>query len=123
MDQLTLRPFRFDELEEIAARGVRMQPGDGPADYIIVRQGPRVFAYRNRCPHTGVSLEWLPNQFLSLDGGYLQCATHGALFRLDNGYCVRGPCAGQSLQSLEVRLRDGWVELVPEARTRGCGNG
>jgi len=67
-----------------------------------VRRGAAVFAYHNRCPHTGVNLDWQPNQFLDLSNRYIQCATHGALFRLEDGFCLRGPCVGQYLQALRV---------------------
>jgi nitrite reductase/ring-hydroxylating ferredoxin subunit len=33
----------------------------------------------------------------------IQCATHGALFLIESGECVAGPCAGQSLQALACR--------------------
>ena len=30
----------------------------------VVRRAGQVYAYKNRCPHRGVPLEWQPNQFL-----------------------------------------------------------
>jgi len=68
-----------------------------------VRKDGRVFAYRNRCPHKGISLEWLPDQFLDPSASLIQCATHGALFLIDSGECVAGPCAGQSLHALACK--------------------
>jgi len=76
-----------------------------------VRHGDRVYAYRNRCPHTGAPLDWQPDQFLDLEQMFIQCAFHGALFRIADGYCVRGPCAGQSLEAVSVRIDDGLVVL------------
>ncbi len=61
-------------------------------------------AYLNRCPHRGVSLNWRPNQFLSVDGSQIQCATHGARFNLSNGTCEGGPCGGQSLIPLPLKI-------------------
>ncbi|MEE8263379.1 MAG: Rieske (2Fe-2S) protein, partial [Gammaproteobacteria bacterium] len=40
---------------------------------------------------------WVPDQFLDETGNLLQCATHGALFRIEDGFCVAGPCTGASL--------------------------
>ena len=75
----------------------------------MVRWQDRGVVYVNSCPHTGVNLEWMPDRFFSADGRYLQCATHGALFRPEDGYCVGGPCTGQSLQPLVSRVEDGFV--------------
>jgi nitrite reductase/ring-hydroxylating ferredoxin subunit len=33
----------------------------------------------------------------------LLCNQHGALYRLDDGWCVSGPCAGEKLVALAVR--------------------
>ncbi|MET1081368.1 MAG: Rieske (2Fe-2S) protein [Pseudomonas sp.] len=70
---------------------------------LAVRKDGQVHAYLNRCPHRGIPLEWLPDQFLDHSGSLLQCATHGALFLIDSGECVAGPCAGQSLTALACR--------------------
>ena len=81
-----------------AVRGGAIPAGDGRAlDGFLVRHGGRVLAYVDSCPHTGAPLNWEPDRFLDIDQRYIQCATHGALFRIDDGLCVQGPCAGQSL--------------------------
>ncbi len=43
----------------------------------------------------------------------IQCATHGALFLIESGECVAGPCAGQFLAALDSREDEQgiWVEL------------
>jgi len=41
----------------------------------------------------------------------IQCATHGALFRIRDGYCVAGPCAGQGLIPLEVKVEAEMFEI------------
>ncbi len=70
---------------------------------LAVRRDGQVYAYRNRCPHRGVPLEWQADQFLDHSQSMIQCATHGALFLIESGECVAGPCAGQSLQALACR--------------------
>ncbi|MDX5299572.1 MAG: Rieske 2Fe-2S domain-containing protein [Gammaproteobacteria bacterium] len=70
----------------------------------LVCHGDQVFAYRNRCPHLGVALNWQPHRFLDLDGLFIQCALHGALFQIDNGFCIAGPCQGRSLEALPIRI-------------------
>ena len=96
----------LDQLEDPGSRGVELSDGmaSEPMSILGVRMDGRVFAYQNRCTHTGVGLEWLPHQFLDTENRFIQCATHGALFRPEDGYCVRGPCAGDSLLGLPVRV-------------------
>ncbi|MBR9909534.1 MAG: Rieske (2Fe-2S) protein [Gammaproteobacteria bacterium] len=81
--------------------------------FFIVRRGSRVFAYHNSCPHMGVPLEWVEDRFLDYDGELIQCSTHGALFTIEQGRCIFGPCSGQSLQPIKLELRDEniWVDL------------
>ena len=80
---------------------------DGHRAIILVNSGGRLYAYLNRCPHTGVNLDWVPDRFLDGSRHYIQCATHGALFRMHDGFCILGPCAGRSLEAVPVyRERD-----------------
>ncbi|WP_191489670.1 Rieske (2Fe-2S) protein [Pseudomonas sp. FEN] len=67
---------------------------------LAVRRAGRVYVYQNRCPHRGIALEWQPDQFLDPSASLIQCATHGALFLIESGECVAGPCAGQSLRAI-----------------------
>ena len=68
---------------------------------LVVRREGRVYAYQNRCPHRGVALEWQPDQFLDASASLIQCSTHAALFLIESGECVAGPCAGQFLTGLD----------------------
>jgi nitrite reductase/ring-hydroxylating ferredoxin subunit len=100
----------LDDLPEPGSRGFDLDLDDGPPQRIfVVRHSGRLTAYRNRCPHTGAPLEWLPDTFLDPEDSFIQCALHGALFRPEDGYCLRGPCSGQSLTALAVSVRDGRV--------------
>ncbi len=86
------------------SREFLVETPEGRVAGFLVRCGERLHAYRNRCPHTGVPLNWMPDRFLTPEGDLIQCATHGALFRLEDGFCVFGPCAGQALEALSVRV-------------------
>lgn len=103
---------REDSLPEGAARGFRIEIRDGPLAVVLLRRNGRCLAYINRCPHTGVNLDWVPDRFWDSSGDFLQCATHGALFRPRDGFCVHGPCAGQSLQALAVYRHRGQVGII-----------
>lgn len=84
--------------------------GDGHSCF-AVRHDDQIYVYRNRCPHLGVELEWVEDQFLDADGALIQCATHGALFLIDNGHCVGGPCLGESLQAMTFVIEQGDILL------------
>ena len=79
---------------------------------MVLRQGERVFIYNNTCPHIGAPLDFEPGQFLNLQRDFIQCAMHGALFRIDDGHCVFGPCVGQALTPIACEVRDGGVWLL-----------
>jgi len=79
---------------------------------LAVRRAGRVYAYENRCPHRGVPLEWQADRFLDETGTLLQCAHHGALFSIESGECVSGPCQGQELKLIpcEENAEGIWVD-------------
>jgi nitrite reductase/ring-hydroxylating ferredoxin subunit len=86
---------------------------DGDAESLILhRDGERVRAWLNVCPHTGRRLDWAPGKFLKSKEGLLVCAAHGASFELGEGNCVAGPCRGDRLRAVAVELRDGGVYLA-----------
>ncbi len=99
----------IDDIPDPGSRAWVVQAADGPAGIVVVRHGGLVRAWRNRCPHTGAPLDWLPGQVLDPGGTYIQCALHGALFRIADGLCLRGPCVGESLSPVSVAVRDGAV--------------
>lgn len=80
---------------------------------IILLRGPdgAITAYRNACPHMGIELDWEPRRLLTRDGRHLRCTGHGALFDVATGSCTKGPCPGEALTRLHVRVQDGAVML------------
>ncbi|GIW41548.1 MAG: Rieske iron-sulfur protein [Candidatus Binatia bacterium] len=68
------------------------------------------YAYLNRCRHIPMEMDWVENRFLTEDGLYILCATHGACYLPDTGECVSGPPFGKSLIRVPLVLEDG--ELV-----------
>lgn len=100
----TLRLCRLDEIEDGEARGFTVDLEGGPRDIFVVRDGERVYGYANACPHQGTPLDWTPDRFMTEDGAYIVCATHGAMFKIEDGDCIAGPCAGDRLQRVSVAL-------------------
>lgn len=81
-------------------------------DGFVSRWQGKLVAYENKCQHLPVSLDYGDNQFFSRDGVHLICQTHGALYEPSTGLCVRGPCEGESLQPLQIEVKDGSVWLL-----------
>jgi len=102
----------LDEVEDGASRGFKVWRRGEMLDGFLVRQGDRVHAYVNSCPHTGAPLDWTPDQFLDLSGRLIQCAIHGARFDIRSGLCVEGPCVNRYLQEIPVVIRNRTVYLA-----------
>ncbi|WP_297178333.1 Rieske 2Fe-2S domain-containing protein [Thermomonas sp.] len=86
---------------------------DGDVESLILYREPNggVRAWRNICPHAGRRLDYAPGKFLRTKKGELMCAVHGATFELPEGLCVVGPCRGECLRAVAVRVDDGQVRL------------
>lgn len=106
---------QLDDIEDPGSIARTVATTGAHAELLLVRQGERVCAYRNSCPHTGAPLDWVPGRFLSHDRQHIQCATHDALFRIADGVCVSGPCPGARLTAVAVTVRNGDVLLCEEA--------
>jgi len=113
-DQSALRICSLAELPQHEGREfeVVLEPGAPPREIVLLRRGEGVVGYLNRCPHRGTPLNWTPDHFLDADGEHIVCATHGARFRIEDGECIAGPCLGDSLQALALRIRGGEVWLA-----------
>lgn len=87
---------------------------------LAVRRAGTVYVYRNHCPHRGVRLEWQPDRFLDSSASLIQCARHGALFLVEDGECVAGPCEGESLDALACRedAQGIWLLEAPQPSSR-----
>lgn len=100
---------RLDELDDPGACGFNLDLFDEARRLFVVKKNGELYAYINSCPHTGAPLNWQDNQFLSYDGRYIQCSLHGAMFRIEDGACIAGPCPGRCLQSVPVKVENGLV--------------
>ena len=93
---------KLDDLEDRCAMELIIEE----RQLFAVRQDNSIFAYWNLCPHRNSPLNWVPNQFLDVENQLIQCSLHGALFEIDSGFCIAGPCTGDSLQPVELRCED-----------------
>lgn len=97
------------EIEHGKSKKFTLRRGQRELEALVVNFEGQHFAYINRCPHTGITLDWVNNQFFSSDNRYIMCATHGAVFEPPTGECIWGPCVGLSLQSVPVEIEEGRI--------------
>jgi len=105
---------RCEDIVDPGVREFELQLGEILINGFVVHWQGQWYAYRNSCPHTGVTLNWLPDQFFDPSLEYIQCSLHGALFQPQDGLCVYGPCAGRVLASLPVFQRGETIVLDSE---------
>ncbi len=103
---------RLDEIAEDEARNFRFGGGLALFQLFLVRKAGVVRAYVNQCPHARTPLDWQSEDFFNRSKTMLLCGTHGALFRIEDGYCVRGPCPGQSLVSVPIEIVAGEIRIA-----------
>lgn len=102
----------LDALGDPGARNVVLQVDDAFFHGFLVRKGEQVHGYVDRCPHQGLPLAQKLDGYLTPDRTLICCEWHGALFRIDDGLCVGGPCAGQRLTPWPVRVEGGVVRTA-----------
>lgn len=77
----------------------------------VIRFAGKPYAYVNQCAHIPVELDWQQGNFLTAEKNFLICATHGAQYEPDTGYCVSGPCKGKRLKALVVTEEDHLISI------------
>lgn len=97
------RLCHLSELPDGGSRGFDPRH-TGQDTMLIVRQGERVFAWADRCPHHGTPMAWRKNAYLNAAGDRIVCAAHGAQFTIDTGLCTLGPCRGDSLTAIGLQI-------------------
>lgn len=103
----------INDITDPGAKGFKLKKGRRERLLFVVKKEGQVFAYENECPHAGINLEWQEDDFLDVDKEHIQCSVHGALFKIENGDCMGGPCNGEGLTPALVQLdEDGHVILV-----------
>lgn len=104
-----VRLAELDDIADGAARNFVLQMRDGRFHGFVVRRGGAVFGYRDRCPHMGLPLAQALDRYVTDDGALIQCSWHGALFDVESGACVAGPCLGGRLSEWPVTVAGGAI--------------
>ena len=106
-----MRLCALDDVPENGSNGFLVETEKGRFGAMVIRRDEALHVYVNSCPHIGAPLDFKPGKFLNREGTHIICTTHGALFRIDDGYCVSGPCSGASLMALEAVEKEGDVYI------------
>ena len=91
--------------------------GDGRSSMFLVRQGSRVYAYRDVCPHQGAHMAWRRDAYLNRAGNRIVCNAHGAQFKIESGECLLGPCLGAALTPVAISIGTGGDIYLLEDQT------
>jgi len=113
MERVLSFEVSLDELREVRCvlLGEESPATGKPYAFIVAldaSDSPRV--YRNECMHIAIPLGLFADSVLS-GGDSLLCATHGARYRIDDGYCFEGPCLGQTLEEVPFVVVDDVVHI------------
>ncbi len=100
---------RLDEIRDPGGREFSFGTPPHVFEMFVMRKGDAAFSYVNDCPHTSSPLNWQPDVFLDYTRKHILCSTHGAQFRVEDGFCIWGPCKGDSLTPMPVRVENGVV--------------
>ncbi len=92
------------DIPDGTARNYVLQLRAGRFHGFVVRRGGAVFGYVDRCPHMGLPLAQTLDAYLTPDRSAITCSWHAALFAIDDGRCLGGPCPGQSLTPWPVTV-------------------
>ena len=106
------RVCSLDDLPDGMAKEFLFGEGRQAFRLLVLRSGPRVFGYVNRCPHFSIPLNVEPDRFTLFEHEYIYCSTHCAMFRFEDGYCEDGPCAGASLEPVPLFLNGNVVRIA-----------
>lgn len=104
-----------DEIADGTARNFVIQMRAGRFHGFVVRDGADFRGFVDRCPHAGLPLAKVLDDYLSPDGTQIVCAWHGAIFSTADGKCLGGPCMGQKLTPWPVHVSGDWLETAEAA--------
>jgi len=102
---------QLDDIDDGESTSFTAVVKDTPTRLLAVRKDDRVYLYVNSCPHISAPLDFMPGRFLTPEKDLILCSSHGALFRIEDGHCVHGPCIGKHLDAVPCTVRDGSVWL------------
>ncbi len=98
------------ELEEGCSKGFEA----AGVSIVAVKKYGDIHLYENRCPHLGIQMEMVPDQFLDTSRSLIMCSMHGALFRIEDGLCISGPCLNHKLKEVKFEIHNDLIYFTPD---------
>ncbi len=95
---------RRADLDVTGAKEIVLDQDGARLPVFVLKFGDRILGYVNSCPHARLPLNFKDDTFFDISRTFLFCANHGAHFDVVSGKCIRGPCKGQSLTPLPIRI-------------------
>jgi nitrite reductase/ring-hydroxylating ferredoxin subunit len=93
------------DIPEEESRGFVIERKEYNLSLVAVKKDGVISIYENSCPHLGVPMNMEPDRFLDVEKNFIICSTHGALFEIETGDCVHGPCLGKKLTPVPHDVR------------------
>ena len=98
----------YSDIKESSAKGFNING----LNLLVVKKEGAIYIYKNLCPHLSIPLEFAPDQFLDNDASFIICSNHGALFNIENGVCVSGPCAEDTLTPIQHVIKENCIYIT-----------
>ncbi|MFV0625660.1 Rieske (2Fe-2S) protein [Sphingomonas sp. ac-8] len=102
----------LDQIADGRGRAFVLQMRAGRFHGFVVRRGDAAYGYVDRCPHMGLPLAQTLDEYVAPGGELIACSWHAALFTIEDGVCVGGPCMGQRLTPWPVTVQDGLLRTA-----------
>ncbi|WND03746.1 Rieske 2Fe-2S domain-containing protein [Temperatibacter marinus] len=96
----------LSDLQKTGSKNVIFKKEDKQLQVLLHCTVKGIKAYINSCPHARVPLNLFGDRFMDITDRYLLCQTHGARFEPETGYCIAGPCKGEYLRSVAIKVTE-----------------
>lgn len=107
---------RLGDLPDGKPTMLALETGGGPDQpfrLLLLRSGPEVKAFVNRCAHFGVPLAAKEAQLIYQPHTRITCNVHYAHYRWADGSCESGECEGESLIPVPLDIHaDGTIGIA-----------
>lgn len=100
-------------IAEAEAKEFNLPTRQGEQRILVIKWKGQLLAYLNSCPHAGWPLNFQPDAFFNPDKTRIQCSNHMAMFDPATGACDSGPCVGDHLTPLNLKVENGKIHAAP----------
>ena len=100
----------LSEVPDNGAKEYVFGKGREPFRMVVVRRGEGASGYINICPHHQIPMNKADGRPFTADD-LLWCGLHYFQSRFEDGFCVDGPCKGNTLTPVTVVGREGLLEI------------